>query len=107
MSIEGMLMYYLLDGGISFLIGLVLGAVLRRAFLYLVALVITIGMAILYFEWRKVLIISFDTINSSIQVNPSQYSAFLLTIFIIGAIVGFIMAKKSKKKVKTEITELD
>ncbi len=107
MSIEGMLMYYLLDGGISFLMGLVLGVVLRRAFLYLVALIITIGMATLYFEWRKVLIISFDTVNSSIQVNPNQYSAFLLIIFIIGAIVGFIMAKKSKKKVKTEITELD
>ena len=105
MNIENVFIYYLLDSGISFIIGFVLGVVLRRAFLYLISLIFTIGMAILYFEWRKVIIISFDTVNSSIQVNPSQYSAFLLAIFTIGVIVGFLIAKKKKRKVATEAIE--
>ena len=102
---ENVLIYYLLDGAISFIMGLVLGVVLRRAFLYLVALIITLGMALLYFQWRGVLIVSFDTVNSSIQLNSSQYSTFLLAMFVIGIIIGFLMAKKGKRKVKAEIME--
>ncbi|MCD6503700.1 MAG: hypothetical protein J7K58_05725 [Euryarchaeota archaeon] len=98
MNFSDQVIYYLVDLGIVFLLGVVLGIVIRRAFMYLIALIIASGLSIMYFQWRGVLKISFDTIGSSISITTTQYSAMLVAIFIIGIVVGIASAKKKKKE---------
>ncbi|HDJ51172.1 MAG TPA: hypothetical protein ENF25_03115 [Thermoprotei archaeon] len=98
MNFSDQILYYIVDMGIVFLLGVVIGIVIRRAFMYLIALALASSLAVMYFQWRGVLRISFDTIGSTISITTTQYSAMLLAVFIIGIAVGIASAKKRKPR---------
>lgn len=102
MTFGSQVIYYVVDLGIVFLLGFVVGIVIRRALVYLIALIMSISLAVMYFQWRNVLHVSFNTIGSSISISTTQYSSILLSVFIIGVIAGILLSGSKKKKEKNK-----